>query len=149
MRTVASALTGLCAAAACAVAALLQQLAAREMLTSRSLRPAYWSTSSTSRCGLLGWRHARGIRTSGDSSGARSVPLVAPIIATELAFALPVAMSVGHLRAGLKEWVATLCVVAGVALFVVVSNPRPGSPVRRHCNSHLVPTATHPLRENR
>jgi hypothetical protein len=36
-------------------------------------------------------------------------------------------MKVGHLKAGLREWVATACVVAGVALFVVVSNPRDGN----------------------
>jgi len=55
------------------------------------------------------------------------VALVAPLIATELASALPLAMRIGHLKAGLKEWLATAGVVAGVALFVTVSAPRSGN----------------------
>ncbi len=128
MRTVVSALAGLCAAATFAVAALLQQLAAREMPTSRSLRPRLLVDLLHKPMWLAGFGALLvGFGLQATALALGPVALVAPIIATELAFALPLAMKVGHLRAGLKEWVATACVVAGVALFVVVSNPRPGS----------------------
>jgi drug/metabolite transporter (DMT)-like permease len=128
MRTVVSALTALCAAASFAVAALLQQLAAREIAASRSLRPRLLVDLLHKPMWVAGFGAMLvGFGLQATALALGPVALVAPIIATELAFALPLAMRVGHLRAGLKEWVATACVVAGVALFVVVSNPRAGS----------------------
>jgi len=128
MRTIGSALAGLCAAATFAVAALLQQLAAREIPMARSLRPRLLIDLLHRPMWLAGFAAMLvGFGLQATALALGPVALVAPIIATELAFALPLAMRVGRLRAGFKEWAATACVVAGVAVFVIVSDPRPGN----------------------
>jgi drug/metabolite transporter (DMT)-like permease len=54
------------------------------------------------------------------------VSLVQPIIATELAFAIPVAIWRSRRRAGRREWAGIALVLLGISTFLVVASPRPG-----------------------
>lgn len=54
------------------------------------------------------------------------VALVQPIVATELAFAIPIAIWRRRRRAGGREWLGILLVLAGVSGFLVVASPAPG-----------------------
>ena len=56
------------------------------------------------------------------------VALVQPIVVTELAFAIPLAIWRRRRRAGRREVLGIGCVVAGVATFLVASSPRSGIP---------------------
>jgi drug/metabolite transporter (DMT)-like permease len=56
------------------------------------------------------------------------VALVQPIIVTELAFAIPLAIWRRHRRAGRREWVGIAGVVAGVAIFLWAASPASGTP---------------------
>jgi len=128
MRTAISAPAGLGAAATFAVAALLQQLAAREMPDGQSLRPALLLQLLRKPLWLAGGAAMLcGFGNQATALAYGPVALVSPLVATELAFALPLALRVGHLRAGATEWLATAGVVGGVALFVTVAAPRPGN----------------------
>jgi drug/metabolite transporter (DMT)-like permease len=49
--------------------------------------------------------------------------LVQPLIVLELAFALPLAARLGRGRMGSAEWLATGCVIGGIALFLTVGAP--------------------------
>lgn len=128
MQVAASVLAGIGAAGLFAIAALLQQLAAREAPEEESLHLSL----------LLRlvhrplWLAGLGVMLLGYALEATAlafgpVALVQPLIVTELVFALPLAMWVGRLRAGLREWVATIAIVSGVALFVTTTSPTPGT----------------------
>ncbi len=54
------------------------------------------------------------------------VALVQPIIATELVFAIPIAIWRRHRRAGPREWVGISLVLCGVSVFLVVASPAAG-----------------------
>lgn len=54
------------------------------------------------------------------------VALVQPIVATELAFAIPIAIWRRRRRAGRREWVGIALVLCGVSTFLVVASPAPG-----------------------
>ncbi len=56
------------------------------------------------------------------------VALVQPIVVTELAFAIPLAIWRRHRRAGRQEWSGIVCVVAGVAIFLWAASPSSGTP---------------------
>ncbi len=56
------------------------------------------------------------------------VALVQPIIVTELAFAIPLAIWRRHRRAGHREWIGIACVIAGVAIFLWAASPASGTP---------------------
>jgi drug/metabolite transporter (DMT)-like permease len=56
------------------------------------------------------------------------VALVQPIIVTELAFAIPLAIWRRHRRAGRQEWSGIACVVTGVAIFIWAASPASGTP---------------------
>jgi drug/metabolite transporter (DMT)-like permease len=119
--------TGLSAAAAFAVAALLQQLAARDVAPTKSVRltlfmdlvrrPLWLCGLGAMLCGYV---------LQAVALGSGPIALVQPIVATELAFALPLAMWSGHMRASPREWLGIAGVVGGVTLFVVTASPRSG-----------------------
>ncbi len=54
------------------------------------------------------------------------VALVQPIVVTELAFAIPFAIVRRHRRAGAREWAGVLCVMSGIALFLLAASPGRG-----------------------
>jgi drug/metabolite transporter (DMT)-like permease len=54
------------------------------------------------------------------------VAVVQPIVATELAFAVPIAIWRLHRRAGKREWAGIVAVLAGVSIFLLVASPVPG-----------------------
>ena len=123
----AAVLAGVSAAATFAVAALLQQLAARDVPQAASLRPALFLDLLRRPLWLGGFGTmllGYGFQAVALSFGP--VALVQPIVATELVFALPLAMWVGHLRAGVREWLGIAAVVGGITLFVVTASPQPG-----------------------
>ena len=54
------------------------------------------------------------------------VALVQPIVATELAFAIPIAIWRHRRRAGRREWVGIVLVLCGVSTFLVAAAPASG-----------------------
>lgn len=120
-------LAGVGAAATFAVAALLQQLAARKVPQAASLRPALLLDLLRRPLWLGGFgAMLLGYAFQAIALSFGPVALVQPIVATELVFALPLAMWAGHLRAGVREWLGIAAVVGGITLFVVTASPRPG-----------------------
>jgi len=57
------------------------------------------------------------------------VALVQPIVITELAFAVPLAMWRRHRSAGSREWAGISCVLVGVSLFLFAASPVSGDSV--------------------
>ncbi len=121
---------GAALAAACsfAVAAVLQQEAARRMpreysgritLLARLLRQPAWLAGVAAM--LLGYSLQAVALALGP------VALVQPIIATELAFAIPVGMARVHRSPGVREWVGIASVLAGVSFFLLAASPAAGS----------------------
>jgi drug/metabolite transporter (DMT)-like permease len=55
------------------------------------------------------------------------VALVQPIVVTELAFAIPLAVWRHHRRAGRREWIGIACVLGGIAAFLIVAAPTAGT----------------------
>ena len=55
------------------------------------------------------------------------VALVQPIVATELAMAIPIGMWRRHSRAGRREWLGILAVLAGVSVLLVAASPVRGT----------------------
>lgn len=54
------------------------------------------------------------------------VALVQPIVATELAFAIPIAILRRRRRASRREWLGIAFVLCGIAAFLVAASPGPG-----------------------
>lgn len=59
--------------------------------------------------------------------GFGNVALVEPLVATELLFAVPLAIRVRKRRAGKQEWGGVVLVAGGVTIFLVASSPSGGS----------------------
>ena len=54
------------------------------------------------------------------------IALVQPIVATELVFAIPLAIWRRHRRAQMREWAGLFLVLAGVSVFLVMASPESG-----------------------
>jgi drug/metabolite transporter (DMT)-like permease len=129
MKFGAAILAALGAAMCFAVAAILQQEAAQladqnESLSLRLiadlLRRPKWLA------GIAFLLAGFGLQATALSYGP--VALVQPIIVTELAFAIPLAIWRHQRRAGRREWIGIGCVVAGVAIFLWAASPASGTP---------------------
>ena len=116
------------AACSFAIAAVLQQLAARSVsrddsmrigLLIRLLRRPLWLIGAVAM--LAGY----GLQALALSLGP--VALVQPIVVTELAFAIPLAMWLDRKRAGVREWLGLAGVVVGVSTFLLGAAPAPGT----------------------
>src|SRR5579871_1701024 len=127
-RTAAAGLA-LLAAAGFATSAVLQQRAAQEVSTSSALRPRLllelarrplWLVSIG--CMVLAYVAQAVALFYAD------VSFVEPLIAMELVFALPFAVSTQHRRPQLREWLGAFAVVAGVGAFLAVGDPHGGNP---------------------
>jgi len=123
--TVAAALGAVCGFA---IAAVLQQLAARTVPREDSmqiklllllLRRPLWLL------GVAAMLAGYGLQALALSLGP--VALVQPIVVTELAFAIPLAMWLDRKRPGLREWLGLAGVVFGVSTFLLGAEPAPGS----------------------
>jgi drug/metabolite transporter (DMT)-like permease len=117
------------AALSFALAALLQQEAAQQVSTEKSLsfrlltdllHRAKWLA------GIALLLAGFGLQALALANGP--VALVQPIVITELAFAIPLAIWRGHHRAGRREWTGIAAVIIGVSLFLWASAPAPGIP---------------------
>lgn len=124
-----SVLVALAAAITFAWAAILQQEAAltapedkalRLSLITELLRRPKWVAGITLL--VLGF----GFQLAALAFGP--VALVQPIVATELAFAVPLAMARRHRSAGRREWMGIGGVLFGVSLFLIVALPKSGDP---------------------
>lgn len=116
------------AACSFAIAAVLQQLATRTVprgdairigLLLQLLRRPIWLIGVTAM--LVGY----GLQALALSLGP--VALVQPIVVTELAFAIPIALWVDKKRAGAREWLGLGGVVLGVSTFLLGAVPGAGS----------------------
>lgn len=117
----------LCAACSFATAAILQQEAAQGADQSESLRLRLlldlvrrprWVAGIT----LL----VAGFALQAVALANGPVALVQPIVATELAFAIPIAIWRKHRRAGRREWFGIAAVLCGVSVFLAAASPAPG-----------------------
>lgn len=110
-----------------ALSAVAQQHAAATAPESESLRPSLLFDLLHRRSWLLGIAAmiaAYVMQATG--LGLGSVALVEPIVATELVFAVPLAIRVHHSRPGRQEWMGVLLVAAGVTGFLVAADPSGG-----------------------
>jgi drug/metabolite transporter (DMT)-like permease len=118
----------LSAAVSFAMAAVLQQEAARTADPDSSLslrllvillhRPRWLAGVGLLLCGY-------GLQALALAYGP--VALVQPIVATELAYAVPIGIWRRHSRAGRREWLAIAAVLAGVSTFLWVASPAAGT----------------------
>lgn len=132
------------AAAAFAGAAILQQEATQSIPTEDSLRlkliidllrrPRWLAGIGLLLCGY-------GLQALALANGP--VALVQPIVATEIALAIPLGMLRRRRRAVGRDWLGIFCVLAGVSLFLLVAAPASGiaEPGMRSWLASLVPVA--------
>jgi len=125
----ASVVAALGAAMSFALAAILQQEAAQSMpvdktLTLRLLTELLRRPKWVAGVGLLVAGY--GLQLVALAYGP--VALVQPIVITELAFAIPLAIWRRHRPAGRREWTGIGCVLVGIATFLLVASPQSGNP---------------------
>ena len=119
----------LAAGCAFAVGAVLQQSAAREASLEHSLSiRLLWDLAHRPRWLL-------GIASDAGSFGLQAlalahgpIALVQPLLVTGVLFAIPLAVSLRGMRLGVQEWIGTVAVGGGLALFLVSASPAAGEP---------------------
>jgi drug/metabolite transporter (DMT)-like permease len=137
-----SILSALGAAVSFAFAAVLQQEATQSIAEDKSLtfglltellKRRKWLAGGA--CLLIGF----GLQALALSYGP--IAVVQPIVVTELAFAIPLAIIRGHRRAGMREWAGICAVMSGVAIFLLVASPGNGiqNPASEYWIASLVP----------
>lgn len=125
--TAAAVAFGLLAAASFAAAALIQQRATLAIPDRLALRPALLLALVRRPLWLAGaGAMLGGYLLQALALGFGPVALVQPIVATELAFAVPLSILTGHRRAGAREWAGTALTVGGVGAFLAAAAPSPG-----------------------
>ena len=116
-------------AACCfAIAAVLQQLAARAVPREDSMKLKLLLQLFRRPLWLLGvaaMLAGYGLQALALSLGP--VALVQPIVVTELAFAIPLAMWLDKRRPGAREWLGLGSLILGVSTFLLGAVPAPGS----------------------
>ena len=134
----------LAAAAAFAGAAILQQEATQSIPAEDSLRfrliiqllrrPRWLAGIGLLVCGY-------GLQALALANGP--VALVQPIVATEIALAIPLGMLRRRRRAVGRDWLGIFCVLAGVSLFLLVASPASGitEPGMQSWLASLIPVA--------
>jgi drug/metabolite transporter (DMT)-like permease len=112
------------AAAAFAVANVVQTQAARRSDSPDSLSPRLLMSLLRDRIWLIGLlASVIGYGLQAAALFLAPVVLVQPLIVTELLFALPLAAALKGARLGAREWVGAGLVAAGISLFVFVGDP--------------------------
>ena len=129
MNVAASTILALSAAATFAVSAVLQQRAARKVPATESLgfgmfvdlvRQPEWLAGTASM--------VAGYCLQAVALSFGNVSFVAPLIVSELVFALPLAARSERRRPGGREWLGAAGVVIGVGMFLLAASPRGGHP---------------------
>ena len=122
-----SVLAALAAACCFAAAAVLQQEAAQTTSTDDSLRLRLlldllhrpkWIT------GIALLVSGYGFQALALANGP--VALVQPIVVTELAIAIPIAMWRRHRQPLLRDWIGITAVLGGISGFLIIASPAPG-----------------------
>jgi drug/metabolite transporter (DMT)-like permease len=134
---VVSVVTAIAAAASFAMSSVAQQRAAATAPASESLKPRLlldllhrpWWLPGT---GLMVL--AYGLQVV--ALGFGDVALVQPLIATELLFAIPLAVRLRKKRPGISDWVGAVLVAAGVSVFLIAARPAAG-PARADAGTWL------------
>lgn len=116
-------------AAACgfALAAVLQRQEAVKAPEDAALRPSLLLQLVRSPlwlAGILLYIVAYALQVVAVSLGP--VVIVQPLISSQLVFALLFGVWFVHLKAGWQDWAGAAAVVAGIALFIVATDPSPG-----------------------
>jgi hypothetical protein len=127
VRTLLAVVFALAAAATYAVAAVLQQRAARAApredamrlrLLARLAREPRWVFATVLEVASFGFQAT--------ALYFGPLVLVAPVFATDLLFALPMIARSRRIRLTVREWGAGACVAGGIATFLAVSPPSEG-----------------------
>ncbi len=117
----------LCAAMGFAAAQILQQEAAQSVSADASLRPRILFDLLRRPRWLAGVAMLLvGFGCQALALAYGPIALVQPIVITELAFAIPLAIWRRRRRAGRREWAGIACVLTGVGLFLALADPAPG-----------------------
>jgi drug/metabolite transporter (DMT)-like permease len=127
--TVIAVAAALAAAASFALAAVWQQRAAATAPAHLALSPRLVLALARRPLWLAGM--GAGLASFGLQAVALAygpLTLVQPLIVTELVFAVPLGLRTGQLRLGMREYGATLAVVAGIVLFLLTARPHQGNP---------------------
>jgi drug/metabolite transporter (DMT)-like permease len=127
--TVIAVAAALAAGASFALAAVWQQRAAATAPVHLALSPRLLLVLARRPLWLAGM--GAGIASFGLQALALAygpLTLVQPLIVTELVFAVPLGLRAGHVRLGMREYGATLAVVAGIVLFLLTARPHQGNP---------------------
>ncbi len=124
---VVSVLSAMAAAVTFALAAVFQQHATLSVTSDESLKIRLFASLLRQPMWIL----ATGMMVVGFGFQALAlafgpVALVVPIVVTELAFAIPLAIWRCHQRAGAREWVGIACVVVGISVFLLAAAPVSG-----------------------
>jgi drug/metabolite transporter (DMT)-like permease len=128
VNTTASTAAALGGAISFAVAAVLQQEAAQQTTLDTSLKPRLLLQLLHRPKWVLGVSMLLiGFGLQGLALANGPVALVQPIIATELAFAIPLAIWRRHRKAHRREWIGIASVLAGVTAFLIASSPVAGT----------------------
>jgi drug/metabolite transporter (DMT)-like permease len=129
MNLAAATVAAMAAAATFAVSAVLQQRAARTVPPNESLsfrllidliRQPSWLAGTASL--------VAGYCLQAVALAFGNVSFVAPLIVSELVFALPLATRLEHRRLGRREWLGAAGVVMGVGMFLLAASPGGGRP---------------------
>ena len=121
-------LAALGAACSFAIAAVVQQLATRRVPREETMRIGLLLQLAQRPLWLLGAAAmlvGYGLQAFALSLGP--IALVQPVVVTELAFAIPLAMWLDHKRPGAREWLGLGGVVIGVSTFLLGAVPAPGT----------------------
>lgn len=105
-----------------------QQQVAFDAPPGKSLRPSLLWWLARQPLWLVGVATALvGNLLSGAALGLGSVALVQPLLVSRLLFALPLAAALAHQRLGRRDWVGVVATAGGLAAFLAVGRPSPGT----------------------
>lgn len=129
MTSLAAAVLALMAGATFALSAVLQQRAARTVAPAEGLSFRLFRNLVRRRVWLAGTvTLVAGFALQAGALAVGTVSLVAPLIVTELVFALPLAAQTERRRPGRRDWIGAVAVLFGVGTFLVAASPHGGHP---------------------
>jgi hypothetical protein len=125
---VAAALVALGAATAYALASVLQQRAAAAVPARLSMRAGLLVRLAARPLWLAGiGADVAGYVLQFIALGLGSLAVVQPLLVAGLLIALPLSARFAHTTLDIDEWVAAICVVTGLAVFLIVAHPADGT----------------------
>ena len=112
-----------------AVGAVLQQSAARESPLEKSLSiRLLWDLAHRPRWVLGIASDAGSFALQALALAHGPIALVQPLLVTSVLFAVPLAVQLRGMRLGAQDWLGTVAVGGGLALFLVSASPQAGEP---------------------